>query len=162
MLSSPIVLSPHTRRRQWILVALLVAAGCVNYIDRSTLAIANHDIAAELHLSPGEMGLLLSAFAWSYGLFQIPAGVAADRIGPRIMLTLGMVVWSLAQAISGAVSNFSQFLVVRAGLGFGESPMFTAGARACVNWFPRRATGVGRLVFSMRPPRSDRRWRRRC
>ena len=49
-------LSRAPRRRQWVLVALIVAAGCVNYIDRSTLSIANHDIAHELHLSPGQMG----------------------------------------------------------------------------------------------------------
>ena len=86
-------LSAPTRRRQWTMVALLVAAGVVNYVDRSTLAVANHTIAEEMHFSPGQMGALLSAFAWSYALFQLPIGAVTDRIGPHIMLTAGMVVW---------------------------------------------------------------------
>jgi sugar phosphate permease len=141
-------LSARTLRRQWILVALLVLAGCVNYVDRSTLSIANHDIAGELHLSPGEMGALLSAFAWAYALCQIPVGAVTDRLGPRIMLFAGMTAWSIAQMATGLVRNFGQFLVMRAALGVGESPMFTAGARATVNWFPVAARGVPLGLFN--------------
>ncbi len=141
-------LTPRAKRRQWMLVTLLVVAGCVNYIDRSTLAIANSEIAAELHLSPGEMGLLLSAFAWVYAIFQLPAGILTDRLGPRLMLTLGMAFWSLAQLVSGTVQTFAQFLLARGALGFGETPMFTAGARASVNWFPVRERGLPLGLFN--------------
>ena len=141
-------LSRRTRRRQWTLVALLVLAGCVNYVDRSTLAIANHDIASDLHLSPTEMGALLSAFAWTYALFQLPAGILTDRFGPHLMLAAGMVLWSLAQILSGTVRTFGQFVTTRAALGFGESPMFTAGARACVDWFPVKQRGLPLGLFN--------------
>ena len=56
------------------MIALLVAAGVVNYVDRSTLAVANHTIAQEMHFAPWQMGALLSAFAWAYALFQLPIG----------------------------------------------------------------------------------------
>ena len=141
-------LSPATRRRQWTLVALLVAAGCVNYVDRSTLSIANHDIAGQLHLSPGQMGGLLSAFAWAYALCQLPVGALTDRVGPRRMLAWGMGFWSLAQIVSGFVLNFGQFIAARMALGVGESPMFTAGARATVNWFPVKARGLPLGLFN--------------
>lgn len=131
-------LSAPTKRRQWTLVALLVAAGVVNYLDRSTLAIANTEIAREMHLSPGEMGWLLSAFAWAYALAQLPAGVITDRGGPHIVLSVAMAVWSVAQIVCGAVQSFTQFIVARVVLGLGESPMFTAGARAAVDWYPVR------------------------
>ncbi len=134
-------LSPRTRRMQWMMVALLVCAGCVNYLDRSTLSIANHDISHELHLSPTRMGMLLSAFAWVYALCQLPAGAITDRLGSRIMLAGGMLLWSIAQIVSGTVHSFAQFLLARGALGFGESPMFTAGARASVNWFPIEKRG---------------------
>ena len=130
------------------MIALLVSAGVVNYVDRSTLAIANHDIASEMHFSPSEMGALLSAFAWAYAVCQLPIGAVTDRIGPHIMLTVGMVAWSFAQMISGTVQSFGQFLVARAGLGVGESPMFTAGARASVNWFPLKQRGVPLGLFN--------------
>lgn len=133
--------SPVTRRHQRGLVVLLVAAGVVNYLDRSTLAIANTTIAGELKLSPSEMGALLSAFAWAYAVAQLPAGALTGRFGPRPVLAAAMIVWSLAQTISGAVGSYFQFLIARVGLGLGESPMFTAGARAIVDWYPLRMRG---------------------
>ena len=141
-------LSPRTKRRQWIMVSLLIAAGVVNYVDRSTLAIANHDIATEMHFSPAQMGALLSAFAWAYAICQLPIGAVTDRVGPRIMLAVGMTFWSLAQIVSGTVVSFGQFIAARAGLGIGESPMFTAGARASVNWFPIKERGVPLGLFN--------------
>ena len=141
-------LSARTRVRQWMLVGLIVAAGCVNYVDRSTLSIANHDISGELHLSPGQMGGLLSAFAWAYALCQLPVGAATDRIGPRIMLGAGMALWSLAQIVSGFVLNFGQFIAARVALGVGESPMFTAGARGVVDWFEVKRRGLPLGLFN--------------
>ena len=144
----PSALSPQVRRRQWVMVALLICAGCVNYIDRSTLSIANHDIAGELHLSPGQMGALLSVFAWAYALWQLPVGAVTDKVGPRLMLALGMAAWSVAQMASGAVRGFGQFLMARVALGVGESPMFTAGTRAVVDWFPLKARGAPLGLFN--------------
>ncbi len=141
-------LSGSTRRKQWIVVGLLFAAGCVNYLDRSTLSIANQDISGELHLSSAEMGALLSMFAWAYAICQLPVGAVTDRVGPRIMLFVGMSAWSVAQIASGAVRSYSQFLVARAALGIGESPMFTAGARATVDWFPVKARGLPLGLFN--------------
>ena len=146
--AAPARLSRPTRRRQWITVGLLIAAGVVNYVDRSTLAIANHTIADEMHLSATQMGALLSAFAWSYALCQLPVGAMTDRVGPHLMLSAGMTLWSVAQIASGAVTGFGQFIGARIGLGIGESPMFTAGARACVNWFSVKERGTPLGLFN--------------
>jgi sugar phosphate permease len=134
--------SGGTVRRQRTLMAVLVLAACVNYIDRSTLSIANRDISGDLHLSPGQMGGLLSAFAWAYALSQLPVGALTDRLGPRPLLGAGLLLWSLAQAASGFVRSFPAFLIARGVLGVGESPLFTGGARAVVNWFPAKARGL--------------------
>ncbi len=140
--------SSATRRRQWITVGLLIAAGVVNYVDRSTLAVANKPIADEMHLSATQMGALLSAFAWSYALCQLPVGAITDRVGPHPMLSAGMTLWSIAQVLSGFVTGFGQFIGARIGLGIGESPMFTAGARACVNWFSLKERGTPLGLFN--------------
>lgn len=141
-------MSARTRRRQWLLVALLIAAGVVNYLDRSTLAIANHAVATDMHMSTGQMGLLLSAFAWAYALAQLPAGALTDRVGPHITLSVAMGAWSLAQIACGTVQNFGQFILARVALGLGESPMFTAGARAAVSWYPVRERGFPLGLFN--------------
>ncbi|MFP3244710.1 MAG: MFS transporter, partial [Paraburkholderia sp.] len=74
---------PRIRRAQTVALALLMVSGIVNYLDRGTLAVANPLIRADMGLSLGEMGLLLSAFSWSYALCQLPVGGLVDRIGPR-------------------------------------------------------------------------------
>jgi sugar phosphate permease len=78
-------------------VILLVAAGCVNYLDRAAVAVAEPQIHQELKLSSDQLGLLLSAFAWNYGWAQIPAGTLIDRFGPRRTLSVGLILWSIAQ-----------------------------------------------------------------
>ena len=82
--------TPRVRRIQTISLALLVTAGVVNYVDRATLAVANPLIREDLGLSIPDMGLLLSAFLWAYAFAQLPAGALADRLGPRLTLTLGL------------------------------------------------------------------------
>lgn len=141
-------MSVRTRRFRTTAVTLLVIAGCVNYFDRAAVAVGNPEIRAELGLSYSEMGLLLSAFAWSYGLAQIPAGALVDRFGPRRTLGFGMILWSLAQLAAGAVSSLNQFVVARVALGLGESPMYLGGARVCSDWFPLLERALPISIFN--------------
>jgi sugar phosphate permease len=124
----------------------LVFLICVlNYMDRGTLSVANPLIRQDLGLSIGEMGILLSAFLWPYAFSLLVAGGIVDRRGPRRVLTISLVVWSIAQAAAGFVVAYSQFLVVRAFLGVGEAPMFPTAARVVKDWFHEgdQAFGVG-------------------
>ena len=83
--------------QRWSL-ALLVAGGALNYIDRATLSVANKLIQDELGIPVAKMGLLLSAFLWAYAFSQLPVGGLIDRYGPRKLLGLGLFSWSVAQA----------------------------------------------------------------
>lgn len=140
------------RRRQTAALILLVLTGVINYLDRATLAVANEFIRADLGLSLGQMGLLLSAFSWSYALCQLPVGALVDKIGPRWLLGMGLVVWSLAQAAGGLVSTFGWFVIARIVLGIGEAPQFPAAARVVSNWFPLRARGTPTGVYNSASP----------
>ncbi|MGF6384646.1 sugar phosphate permease [Paraburkholderia atlantica] len=143
---------PRVRRAQIVALTLLMVSGIVNYLDRGTLAVANPLIRKDLGLSLGEMGLLLSAFSWSYALFQLPVGGLVDRIGPRRLLGVGLIIWSLAQAAGGIVSSFGWFVVARIVLGIGESPQFPSAARVVSNWFPLRARGKPTGIFNSASP----------
>lgn len=140
--------SKRTRRLRNTAVALLVIAGCVNYLDRSAVSVGNPEIRHSLGFSYAEMGLLLSAFAWSYGLAQIPAGLAVDRFGARLALGAGMVLWSLAQIAAGFVRSLPQFLGARVALGLGESPMYIGGTRICADWFELRNRALPIAIFN--------------
>ena len=137
-------------RLRYVLVGLLVVAGCVNFIDRSAVSIALPAIRADLHLSEGAAGLLLSAFAWSYAVAQLPAGSLVDRLGARAALSGALAVWSCVQALSGLVTALPQFIAARVALGLGEAPMFVGGARVCADRFAPadRAVPLGLLNAS--------------
>jgi sugar phosphate permease len=140
------------RRAQTVALALLMVSGIVNYLDRGTLAVANSSIRSSLGLSLGEMGLLLSAFSWSYALCQLPVGGLVDRIGPRRLLGVGLIVWSLAQAAGGLVGSFGAFIVARIVLGIGEAPQYPSAARVVTNWFPLRARGTPTGIYNAASP----------
>jgi MFS family permease len=143
---------PRIRRIQTISLAMLVVCGTINYLDRGALSVANPAIRADLGISLGEMGLLLSAFAWSYALLQLPVGGLVDRAGPRVLLGVGMTLWSLAQAAGGLVNSFSQFIWARIFLGIGEAPQYPTSARVVSNWFAVRDRGVPTGVFNAASP----------
>jgi MFS family permease len=82
------------------IVALLTLAAFINYIDRGNVATAGPLIWDEFGLSNTQLGLLLSAFFWSYVPGQLPAGWLAERLDARRLLAAGLAVWALATAIS--------------------------------------------------------------
>ncbi len=133
--------TPRIRSIQRTVLTLLVVSGAVNYIDRATLAVANPLISKDLGLSFSDMGLLLSAFLWSYAFCQLPAGALVDRLGPRLMMTASLATWSLAQALGGLVGGFSSFFGARLLLGMGEAPTFPTCARITRDWFNVRGRG---------------------
>ncbi|HTA86963.1 MAG TPA: hypothetical protein VK729_11885 [Silvibacterium sp.] len=69
---------PRIRRIQTISLAMLVVCGTINYLDRGALSVANPAIRADLGISLGEMGLLLSAFAWRLFDGRLDTGNAAQ------------------------------------------------------------------------------------
>ncbi|XUW93604.1 MFS transporter (plasmid) [Burkholderia sp. M6-3] len=133
--------SQRLKRIQIVAVVFLTVAGVVNYLDRSTLSIANHLVSEELHLSAAQMGLLLSAFSLAYAFAQLPVGALLDRFGSRVMLGLGMLVWSLAQVAGGFIQTINHFLAARIVLGVAEAPLFPAGAKVVNEWFAVRERG---------------------
>ena len=130
--------SPRARRMRVVALSLLMTAGCVNFLDRSAVAVGNAEIRATFNLSVAEMGILLSSFAWAYGLSQIPVGLLIDKFGPRRSLTVGLCLWSIAQTAAAVVGGLGQFIAARVALGIGEAPMYLSGTKVCTAWFHAR------------------------
>lgn len=137
------------RGHQAVTLGLLFAAGVVNFLDRSSLSIANGTIRAEMHLSATQMGWLLSAFSLAYGVAQLPLIALLDRVGTRAVLGAGLAVWSTAQMLTGLVRTLPMFLVLRVLLGVGEAPFYPAGVRSVREWFSARTRGRATAVMSM-------------
>jgi len=135
------------KRIQTMALALLVLSGLINYLDRSTLSIANGAVSAEMGLSASEMGLLLSAFSLPYAFAQLPMGALLDRLGARVTLGFGMLLWSVAQLAGGLVRSLNQFFIARLLLGVGEAPQFPAGAKVFSDWFAMKERGRPTGIF---------------
>ncbi|MGH7899743.1 MAG: MFS transporter [Candidatus Binatia bacterium] len=124
-----------SRTRHVMLAWILVAAG-IAYLDRVCIATAAPAIKAELALSDSEMGLVFSAFTLAYALFEIPAGSLADRFGARMTLSRVVVWWSFFTAATGLASGLGSLLALRFLFGMGEAGMFTGAAQAFGRWLP--------------------------
>jgi MFS family permease len=105
-------------------VLLLAAVLFLNYVDRGTLSTAAHLIEPDLKLNDSQMGVLLSAFFWSYCFTQIPMGWLAERIGGHKVLAGALTVWALATMLFGLAHSFYMLLALRVLLGVGESAGF--------------------------------------
>jgi len=144
--------TPRVRRIQTVSLSLIFIICVLNYMDRGTLSVANPLIRSELHLSVAEMGVLLSAFLWPYAFALLLAGGLVDRLKPRRVLTISMIVWSIAQGAAGFVFSYGQFLVVRAFLGVGEAPMFPTATRVVHDWYHESDLALGVGIWNGAPP----------
>lgn len=75
---------------RWLIIGMCFIANAINYIDRANLAIAAPHIRAELGLDAATMGIVLSAFFWTYALCQMPAGWFIDKVGVRVSLVFAV------------------------------------------------------------------------
>ncbi|WP_321933425.1 MFS transporter [Paraburkholderia sp. J8-2] len=132
-------------RIRWWVAGLMWAAIAINYIDRTVLSAAAPRLQSQFHLSAVEMGVVMSAFFWSYALLQLPAGFLADRLGQKKVLGFAVLWWSLATAATGIASGFKSLVALRVALGAGEAGAYPSNAGIASKWFARseRATVAG-------------------
>ena len=134
---------------RWIPVLALVAVGTmINYLDRTVLGVAAPALTRDLGLSAAQMGLVFSAFSWSYALLQIPGGIFLDRFGTRITYTIAVVFWSLCTAAMGAVRSLPALILTRIGVGVFEAPCFPANSRILAVWFPQQERARANSIYS--------------
>jgi len=123
-------------------VTLLAVAVFINYVDRGNLATAAPLIKDQLHLSASQIGILFSAFFWTYIPGQILAGWLAERINAYRALALGVAMWSLATAATGLATGFIVLLALRLVLGIGESAAFPCSSKLLARHLPLNRLGV--------------------
>jgi MFS family permease len=103
------------------------------YIDRVSISVAGPFMRKEMGLSPTQLGVIFSAFAYSYAFMQIPGGWLADNFGPRFSLALLSTLWSVATVMTGVATGVSALIVWRFLVGLGEGGAFAA-TRAFLCW----------------------------
>jgi len=128
------------------ILALIATGTLINYLDRTILGIAAPALMKDLALDAAVMGVVFSAFSWSYAASQIPGGLFLDRFGTKLTYALSIGFWSLFTLLHAIVSSLTALLGLRLALGIAEAPCFPANSRVVATWFPRSerafATGV--------------------
>jgi MFS transporter, ACS family, D-galactonate transporter len=137
--------SPHRRGLNGVLFLLGISV-FINYIDRANLSVAAPLLQDELGLSHAQLGLLLSAFFWTYACMQILAGWLVDRFEVKWILAIGFFVWSVATAFTGTLHAFTALLVIRVILGVGESVASPAYAKIFANHFVESQRGFANSI----------------
>lgn len=137
---------PRASRARLVILALLTLGTMINYLDRTVISVAAPLMTKELGLSAAVMGIVFSAFSWTYAAAQIPGGVFLDRVGVRLTYFLSITFWSGFTMLQGLATGLPSLILYRLGLGVAEAPCFPSNSRILSTWFPQqeraRATGV--------------------
>lgn len=129
-----------------LLVFWLFILSTVAFLDRTSISIAGVALGQDFALSKVQLGWVFSAFLIGYAGFQIPGGWLSVQLGPRRVLTLGVLWWGVFTALTAMVSPSSEhallgLLLVRFGLGVGESVVYPAANQFVARWVPVQERG---------------------
>lgn len=134
-------------RRRWAIGVMLGVGILINYFDRVNISVAAPELQKEFGLTPGDVGLLFSAFFWSYAILQIPVGVVLDRFGVTTVSRIGAFLWGLGTAVVPLAGSFTTLFGARVLLGVAEAPAFPANSKATGYWFPRGERALATAIF---------------
>ncbi len=139
--------SDHRRTQvRWVILALLFMASFVAYVLRTNMSIAGENMMADLGLSKIQLGMILSAFAWGYAIFQFPGGIFGNKVGCRRALTIIAVLWGIltlatglvpGTALASTVSILTILIILRFLMGAVQAPLFPVACGGTIgSWFP--------------------------
>jgi ACS family glucarate transporter-like MFS transporter len=139
--------SDHQRTRvRWVILALLFMMSFVAYVLRTNMSVAGENIMADLGLSKIQLGMVLSAFAWGYAIFQFPGGIFGDIVGSRRALSCIAVWWGILTLATGLVPGttlastaviLTTLIGLRFLIGVSQAPLFPVfGGGTIGSWFP--------------------------
>lgn len=143
----------RTRVRFFLAFWLFVLSG-VAFLDRTNISIAGLQMSTEYGLGNQRLGWIFSAFLIGYAVFQVPAGWLASRFGPRKVLSLGVIWWGVATALTAVLpSTLSHavllLITIRFGLGAGEAVIYPAANQFVARWVPMEERGfINGLIFA--------------
>jgi MFS family permease len=134
----------------WYVLALLIVAYVVAFIDRGILALLIEPIKRDLGLTDLQMSWLLGpAFGIFYVTLGLPIGLLADRYNRRNLLIVGIAVWSLATAACGLARGFAQLFVARVVVGVGEATLSPTALSLISDYFSRARAMRAITLFAM-------------
>jgi MFS transporter, ACS family, glucarate transporter len=129
-----------------IVLVLLCLMYFITYLDRVNVSTAAAGFAEDFHLNKTQIGLVFSAFAYPYLVFQIIGGWISDRFGARRTLIVCGLIWASATVLTGMATGLVSLLIARLVLGFGEGATFPAATTTMSRWVARQKRGYAQGI----------------
>jgi ACS family glucarate transporter-like MFS transporter len=135
---------------RWRVVSLLAVMAALTYIDRLNLGVVGKYIDEEFHFRAQTMGWILGSFSLGYAVFHLPGGWLADRFGPRRVMALAILWFSVFTAataiapalpLAGWLGAAGSFMVVRFVMGLGEAAALPVGNKMLSRWLGEAERG---------------------
>lgn len=134
----------------WYVVVILFLAFTVSYIDRQIISLLVDPIKADLGISDTQIGLLQgAAFTIFYTFAGIPLGRLADKKNRKIIICIGMFLWSIMTAVCGLSKSFVHLFLARIGVGIGEASLSPAANSMITDYFPKEKRGKPVAMYFM-------------
>jgi MFS family permease len=125
---------------------MLCAMYFITYLDRVNVSTAAVGFGKEFNLTKTEIGIVFSAFAYPYLVFQIIGGWVSDRFGAKRTLVVCGLIWAGATVLTGLAGGFVSLIVARVLLGLGEGATFPAATAAMARWVPKEKRGFAQGI----------------
>lgn len=141
----------HNSRQKWFYLGLVFLFNMISILDRINISVVAPHIMKEFNFDAAVMGMIMSAFFWSYTVCQIPAGWFLDKIGLRKGLIIVFICWGIFTITTGFVSGIIGLILVRILLGASEAAIYPSNIKFINTWFnsSERATCMGILSSSV-------------
>lgn len=134
----------------WYAVGIFNIALLSSFIDRQILSLLVEPIKRDLHITDTGMSLLMGfAFAVFYVLVGIPIARLADVRSRRLVIGVGIALWSCMTVCCGIAKNYGQLFIARVGVGVGESSLSPAAISMLSDMFPREKLPLATSLFAM-------------
>ncbi|HWI85229.1 MAG TPA: MFS transporter [Sphingomonas sp.] len=121
-------------RIRYVVLAFLIAAYMITYLDRVLLSAAVPFVEKALGFSTITMGWILFSYQIAYAMFQIPGGWLGDRLGPRVAMAAVVIWWSVFTALASFTWSAASMAVCLFLVGMGEAGAFPIANRALSRW----------------------------
>jgi len=143
-----------TTHVRYLIVAMLFAASCFSYGDRTVLSFASTTLEKLLHMNAAKFGLLQTGFGWAYVLGQLPSGGLLDRFGSKRVYGIAIALMTLCAVLTGLAGYlplafiFVGIFIMRLCSGLAQSPIFPGNGRVVAAWFPTAERGTASAIFN--------------
>ncbi|MBB4098762.1 MFS transporter [Sphingomonas kyeonggiensis] len=139
--------------RRWIVLVTLTFVYVLNFLDRQLLGILAKPIQDSLHITDGDLGLIGGLyFAMFYCFIAIPVGWLADRTSRVTILSLACAIWSGATIACGMATSYTQLVIARMTVGFGEAGGVPPSYAIITDTFRPGERGTAFGIFNLGPP----------